>query len=218
MYSEKIKIRALELRKEDNNRSARIITDILCDEFPNELNPNKFSLRTVQLWLNEVKGKREQPTSDDVKEHDRQIFRKSNKIIDEVQLLSFLWPLDGEPPICYYDKGEKAEQFLRFFSYEGNQYIDPRLKSTCNKLRNALTNLGIFIFHEFRSPNRIDTGDEKYSRLIPSELAHMHYSGEGDMEDDPRYWEYYEELKKLQENCQSYVKQYRTKIRDLLLV
>jgi hypothetical protein len=153
-----------------------------------------------------------------VRQHDIEIFNKSDAIMSEAKLKNFLWPLDGGPPIYYYSQADYVSQYLDFFSYVGNQYIDTELKTINQTLCDALTELGTFLHHEFRTPDRITHGDEKYSRLIPGELSHMHYSGEGDMEDDKRYWNYFEQLQTLNNKCKECFNKYRIYISETLFL
>ena len=215
-YPEKVREKVSELLK-DRLSPEKVVDSLTKDSM--WIKSDIPTPKTIRNWLWKDKQKQLHLTKYQLastKRHDIDIFKKSNDLMSEEKLLDFLWPLDGGPPIYYHDKADKVAQFLNFFSYEGNQYIDPMLKNMCKILCDSLTKLGTFLYHEFRTPDRIDHGDAKYSRLIPGELSHMHYSGEGDMEDDQRYWKYFEELKNLQANCQSCVKKYRASIRDLL--
>ena len=135
--------------------------------------------------------------------------------MSEESLLDFLWPLDGGPPIYYYKKAELIERFLIFFSFEGNQYIGQEAIRLCNNLCDSLKKLGAFLSDEFRSPER--TGVSSWARLLPGELSHAYYSGEGDPEEEPEiYWAKFNELQKLKDNCILCFQQYRAYIRDTL--
>jgi len=149
-----------------------------------------------------------------VENHDIEIFKKSNSIMSEENLLDFLWPLDGGPSIYYYRKAEAVERFLQFFSFVGNQYLDREALRLCNNLCEALRKLEAFLCDNFRPPQRSGVSD--YARLIPGECAHGYYSGEEDSEDEKIYWKYFDELQELNNTCKDCMKQYRAYIRDTL--
>jgi len=208
-----VKERALQLASEGN--SAEKVANILNREFPNDYPCS----RTVRKWIEKGWQKKEEDSSENIERkryHDIEIFKRSDALINERGLLAFLWPMDGGPPIYYYEKAEKVGRFLDFFRYEGHRYIDTKLRDLCSELCNALRELGIFLYDEFRSPHLIDHGDEKYARLIPSELSYVYYHGDADMESDPRYWEYFNKLQELRQNVESCLKQYRAYIRENL--
>lgn len=177
--------------------------------------------KTIRNWVQEEQQKKEEEPPENIelkRQHDIRVFTASDTIMNEEKLRIFLWPLDGGPPIYYQDQADNVAEYLQFFSLEGNQYVDSELKQLNHNLCDALRELGSFLFHEFRTPNRIDRGDEKYSRLIPGELAGKYYEGKEDEEYEKRYWDYFEQLQVLNKNCEGCLEKYWSYIRDTLFI
>lgn len=188
----------------------------------------KFWVEDIKSIKQVAKGSRQalqiekQPVSmsgqaESIRNHDKAIFRRSNAILSEQKLRDFLWPLDGGPPIYYYGKADSIDEFLRFFSYVGNQYVDREAMRLCNNLCDALRKLRTFLSEQFRPYDRFAVCD--CARLIPEELSHAYYSEGRDPEEEPKiYWKYFDELQKLKGTCEDCFKQYRVYFRDNLLL
>jgi len=217
-YSEKIKKQILQIV--NGGLSPEEVVDKLRRD-PSWRRIDVPDSRTIRNWVQEEKQKKEEEPPENIehkRQHDIRVFQASDTIMNEEKLKIFLWPLDGGPPIYYYDKANNVAEYLYFFGLEGNQYVDSELKQLNHILCDALRELGTFLHDEFRTPDRITRGDEKYARLIPGELSHMHYSGEEDMESDKRYWDYFEQLQVLNKNCERCLEKYRAYIRDTLFI
>ncbi len=149
--------------------------------------------------------------------HDEVVFRRSNALLSEERLRDFLWPLDGGPPIYYHDKLDAVYEFLRFFSYAGNQYVDCEAKRLCDNLCKALRILGTFLSRQFDSPDRIGPV-RGWEMLIPTDIKGAYYAGDADPEESKMYRKYFNGLQKLKANCTECFTQYRVYLRDTLLV
>ena len=78
------------------------------------------------------------------REHDKEIFDRSNEIMDEDFLTEYLYLLETDIP---WDRAytQKMRDFYYFFALESNKYLSPRLRNACNKLCDALKDLDDFL-------------------------------------------------------------------------
>ena len=81
-------------------------------------------------------------------DHDKDIFKRSNDVMDEVALLQLLDDLEISN-LCVLTSIYRLDELCSFFLYEGNQYLTPKLRKTSRKFIYLLDILSNFIGTHF---------------------------------------------------------------------
>jgi hypothetical protein len=107
--------------------------------------------RIVEIYARQVR-----------KEHDREIFRKSNEILNENQLEDFLENLSWDHSF-YSDDLNALNNFRTFFSGQGNQYIDRKLQRASLLLAKTLKEMNDFLrVSFFYYPENQDSNNKQF--------------------------------------------------------
>lgn len=83
-------------------------------------------------------------SADETKEHDIRIFQKGDSIMSEVQVEELLWRLEHEQRYSATDFSMIFD-FLEFFHFRGNYYINQELRNARDKLWDGFEELMLFI-------------------------------------------------------------------------
>ena len=144
-------------------------------------------------------------------QHDEKIFRKSDKILSELDVRKVIYNFRSSNAFLV-DDHTIWFKFLWFFDFEENQYILNDLRSKCDDLLNSMAKLTPFINEHFFPSDRIDRASELW----------ISGPGRDDFEwDDARWGKYYQlesELHELADGVDEAYKLYRTIIREMLFV
>jgi hypothetical protein len=145
-------------------------------------------------------------------EHDFQIFRASNLILDESEINSILGRLDGGHEV-QWDNIQKIWKYLDYFSLRSNEFLSSDL-SALNKVHaEALFNLKEFIKLKFFSSKN----DVKTYQLHPElnvERTTFGVTAEG----EKRYYKLVEELDGLIQQVAESNRAYRRAIKETLRI
>ena len=139
--------------------------------------------------------------------HDRGKFRESNDILNEAKLEDFTVQLDAHE---YYEyQAMNAREFIKFFHYESNKYINTNISNLCSVFCDSLENLCDFI-----ESYRIDEG--RYYMIDP----HDRFYAEAEDYDKPHpEWDKFDkEFSQLRESTKREYKTYRAAVRETLLI
>jgi len=89
--------------------------------------------------------------------------------MNERQLVDFLERLGTNR--YFLGESKKTQQYVHFFGEVSNQYIDKKLRKTCNKFANELDRLNLFTAqHFFVYPNSRVVDDHCQMALYPEVL------------------------------------------------
>ncbi|MFC2065981.1 hypothetical protein ACFLUO_02815 [Chloroflexota bacterium] len=213
-YLEKIRKRALQLRKSDKNLSAQNIADILCKEFPfPEIDPDKFSSRTVQYWLNEDKDIAAYPLAEEVKEHDRAVFKKLDRITNHQKFWEYFEKLRRG----YDFPGKTADNLAKYYYYiqfEDYRYVSKNLQKLHEHFIKCLSDLGEFMFpHTFAMD-----GDKDWVKIHYPKPGDEHWRGYPEDELQQMFVEFDSKFRKLTDDADKAYRAYRAAIKNTLLV
>jgi hypothetical protein len=140
--------------------------------------------------------------------HDEKIFEKSDSIINERGLLSFLERLEFHQ--TYLNSTlTKVKEFRDLFRPETNKYVDGELTSLCDELVNALTKLIRFLSTFFKDTEDIRTANSHGDTIFKFTPQNRYFR---------EYEEYLEELLKLVNTAREAYSSYRAAIRRILFV
>lgn len=204
-YSKKIKERALQLRKVDENLSAEKIAASLCKEFPNDLDPDKFSPRTVRLWLEKEINIQECTLTDEVREYDKKVFKKLDKMMNDKDFWEYFYLLKAGHS-SHHKKIDKLAKYFYYTEFESHKHVYPVFKSLFNDFLKKFDDLEKHIIpHSFP----VD-GNPDLIRVMPYE--HRKDMSEHEFED---FTDRFMELVDIAEKA--YIK-YRAAIRDTLYI
>jgi hypothetical protein len=204
-YPTKVKERALQLRSSDKNLSAEKITAILCKEFHNDLDPTRFSPRTVRLWLAKGRDVQEHALTKDVKEYDKKVFKRLDRMMNDKDFYEYFYLLKAGHS-SYHDKIHKLSKYCYYTEFESYKHAYAPLKRLFSDFLKKLDDLAQYILpHSFT----VD-GNPNIIRVMPYE--HRKYMSEDEFQE---YIDRFMELIDIAEKA--YIK-YRAAIRDTLLI
>jgi hypothetical protein len=93
------------------------------------------------VWDNELRRLSEKIP---YRQHDIEVFAEANKILNEEDLMSFLFFIEAN--CIYYEHHARIlYDFLRFFELESNKYISKRIYDSNLRMLNALNDLFTFM-------------------------------------------------------------------------
>ncbi|HEX78481.1 MAG TPA: hypothetical protein G4O03_08790 [Dehalococcoidia bacterium] len=145
------------------------------------------------------------------KQHDIEVFEKSDSIMSEKELRALLYRLDAGGR--YHDSESlKLAEFLHFFNYESNQYISSKLRDLADKMCNALGELGKFMW---ASDAFFDIGKGGMNKLYPA-FEIIERRGLSEEKYRKQFKEYQDELQKLVETASQAYRDYRVHVRETL--
>lgn len=147
------------------------------------------------------------------RQHDIDIFEKSDAMMNEQGLEGFLWNLEMNE-FCMRSQWIKVDKFLQFFNYESNRYVSRTLYELAEKVCDTLDELCKFLDDKIY-PYRLGDGSDVELCLYPD------YEVVGDQKLTRQEWEeqfhcYVAELKKLVLSARQAYKAYRIAIRQIL--
>ena len=204
-YSKKIKERALQLRKVDENLSAEKIAASLCKEFPNDLDPDKFSSRTVRLWLGKEINIQECTLTDEVREYDKKVFKKLDKMMNDKDFWEYFYLLKAGHSSAS-KKIHKLAKYCYYTEFESYKHVYPMFKSLYSDFLKKFDDLERHITpHSFTAD-----GNPDIIQVMPYE--HRKYMSGHEFQ---KYTDRFMELVDIAEKA--YVK-YRAAIRDNLYI
>ncbi len=204
-YSKKIQERALQLRKSDENLSANKITALLCEEFPDDLDSDKFSSRTVQYWLKKEGYIQGSPLTEDIIRYDRNVFKKLDKIMNDKDFWEYFYSFKAGHS-AHSKKLLKLAKYCYYTEFESYKHVYPMFKSLFSDFLKKLYDLERHIApHSFPSD-----GNPDIVRVMPYE--HRKHWSEQEIEE---FSNKFMELVDIAEKA--YVK-YRAAIRDTLYI
>ena len=128
---QKIRERAFQLRKSDKNLSAENIAILLCKEFPDELDPDKFSPRTVRLWLEKERDSHEQILTEEVRKYDKRVFKILDSIMNDKDFFEYFYLLSAGHS-SHSSKINKLAKYCYYVQLESNKHVYPIFKSLFN--------------------------------------------------------------------------------------
>ena len=160
--------------------------------------------------ISEPAGKQESPPAERANQsihHDEEIFRKSDSIINEGELLQFLDRLEFNNTYVGPTL-KKVKEFRDPFWFQTNKYVDDELTGLCDELVNALTKLIRFLEFSFKAAGDTETinaYDDDVYRFNPQDR----YLRERE--------EYFEKLLQLTNTVRVGYSAYRAAVRTKLL-
>lgn len=142
--------------------------------------------------------------------HDSTIFAKSDALMSEAELRYFLDVVmsDHAFPI---DDDRTLTEWSRFFALEGNQYIEPTLRTATQLLRAKLSE-----WQEFVTTNFFVLGSSRKLALHPS--LNIDRGGTGETDDIQKYDQYGSELFTLAKELEGLYTSYRRAVKQHLFV
>lgn len=146
--------------------------------------------------------------------HDVDIFKRWDAIMNEQDLTNFLYGLEAGH--SFRDsQSSKLEKFLWFFSYQSNRYVSRKLYDLAERLCNALTELGEFLWDKvYDIPLPHDAGDTKMGLYPYFDIVVRNRQDAKKWRE--QYDRYVAELYKLVEAARQAYQDYRVHIRETL--
>jgi len=142
--------------------------------------------------------------------HDRDIFHKSNDILNEEKLEDFIVQLNVNE--YYENQVGDAREFCKFFHYESNKYINTSLRNLAIELCDTLEKLFNFI-----EAYKIDEG--RYYVVDPRDRFYADYVDIDNVDKAHSEWEKFDkEFSLLRDTTQRTYKTYRAAVRETLLI
>ncbi|MHA1940080.1 MAG: hypothetical protein ACW97O_17945, partial [Candidatus Thorarchaeota archaeon] len=215
LYPDWLKEQAAKLAREEQ-RSAEQIADIFEKEADQRKHDYRPTPRTIRNWSKEAERRQSSSTtqqSDLARRHDLTIFENSDSIWEEREILGFLSRLYSDHHHIINDaEFGKLGEYSDFFTYEGNQYIQSRLRDLSRHLSEAIADLVNFVGREF-SHHR-----ETQAKLHPGLRDPWDYRRPQNHwnSDRKRYMKYEQHLKNLIDVVEKAYKAYRAEVRETL--
>ena len=147
------------------------------------------------------------------REHDINIYRKSDEILSEEKLLN-ITNFDL-PDSIYVDNYQTLINWCDFFNKTGNQYLNEDIKKHNKKLHDSLLGVNKFIrlnFYEIRGQN----ANNKPIYLRPE--WNSDYENNVTKEEDAKWNEYAKELNTLIDRVLSHYSEYREVVKKRLKI
>ena len=147
-------------------------------------------------------------SADETKEHDIGIFQKGDSIMSEMQVKELLWRLKYEQRYSATDFSMILD-FLGFFRFRGNYYINQELRNTRDKLWDGFEELMLFMQLNFEILKR--------RGLFHDELRILGYHPDVHGIEKIKEWEEREEkLKQVIESAEVIYNEYRDTVKTVL--
>lgn len=140
--------------------------------------------------------------------HDERVFEKSDSIINEEELISFLERLEFHQDYLGSTL-KKVEVFRDLFRLETNKYVNEELTSLCDELVKTLTKLILFLSFSFKGTEDIkiaNSNDDTIFKFTPKNRYFREYE------------EYLEDLLDLKNSASEAYSSYRAAVRTILSV
>lgn len=151
--------------------------------------------------------------SDRTKEHDEEVFARSNAKLPEAQFMDFLDDLLGDHK--YFDgQSRRLYEFVELFREEGNQYLNSDLRKKSVALRDTLAELQTFIVtHFFLHPPNQELVNSRFC-MYPD----LNIDRGGDWSEDGarRYGARAKELSEIGDRAERQYREYRKAVKSRL--
>jgi len=145
--------------------------------------------------------------------HDKDIFKHSNKLMTEADLLDF-WDRLQTDDSYNTESSFKIGGFLLFFKEESNQYLTPILRKTSLDFVSSLNSLMIFLAqHFFVYPSK-QTDSELHLHLYPELYERSDYDDAA----RTRYFKFQKDLDNHVTVVREKYKQYRSIVKKILYI
>ena len=147
-------------------------------------------------------------SADEIKEHDIGIFQKGDSIMSEAQVKELLWQLKHEQRYSATDFSLIFD-FVGFFHFRGNYYINQELRNARDKLWDGFEELMLFMQLNFEILKR--------RGLLHDEIRILGYHPDVHGIEKIREWEEREEkLKQVIESAEVIYNEYRDTVKTVL--
>ena len=128
--------------------SARQIADRLSKDKDANINYGNIirspDERTVRYWLKKERNIQEYPLTEEMREHDREVFKKSDEILNEDRLDKLINRLlIGNR--YYFEEIVMLFRYVSFFEKESYKYVIPNLRQQCVRCCKMIDRLSHFI-------------------------------------------------------------------------
>jgi len=175
-----------------------------------QLNEQNVLGSTANVNLNSVQERDTQALK-----HDIRIFKESDEIIDE-PTLDLAFSNLSDSAIFSYGLPVHLDEYLGFFYYESNQYIEPEINLKSKNMWLHLKELNNFLWNENFRPIYPDNKDDARDTHVLCPDKSLRFCSMEEAKKHPDYNELKQNLEKLVEKARVSYKEYRIAIREKL--
>lgn len=210
-YPKKIIERAIQLA--DEGHSAERIVELMSKE--TEWKDDIPTARTVRNWLKKERYAQEYPLTEEMREHDREVFKKSDEILNEDRLDTLIHRLlIGNR--YYFEEIVMLFRCASFFEKESNKYVIPNLRQQCVKCCKMIDRLSHFMeLHSYYLGVKDDELGMKYKLIAGGDYDRFYNNlKDGQIQKVERIFS--NKADRIARECRDAYKEYRSAVRETL--
>jgi len=169
--------------------------------------------RTVRLWFERERDIPEQALTDEIRERDRLVFKKLNKIMSHKNFWEYFYSLRAGAKFTS-EVGNNISKYEYYAQFEDYKFVYKRLGKLHERFLKCLSDLEQFMFpHTFTmdgSPDRI--------KVHYPEFGDIHWRGYSEDELEQMFVEFESKFNKLIDNADRAYSTYRKTVKDTLII